>query len=138
MELQILRARQLKIRERASWLWTLIRARISRSTLNAKIAQSAVAQSDQYDYCFWMYRIPEAFWRPRWLGFHSKFSIISLRRSIYGHTYAFHSITESAMLVHVELRRVLCPMLVIRFIVLLFLRPLLSHTLFLTCMLPIW
>lgn len=56
--------------------------------------------------------------------------------SLYLWTYirfSLYSRILSAMAVHAKLRRALCPLLVIRFAVLLFLRPLLSHTLFLVC-----
>lgn len=56
--------------------------------------------------------------------------------SLYLWTYirfSLYSRILSAMTVHAKLRRALCPLLVIRFAVLLFLRPLLSHTLFLVC-----
>lgn len=59
-----------------------------------------------------------------------------LSLSLYLWTYvrsSFYSEILSAMLVYVGLRRALCPLLVIRSTVLLFLRPLLSHTLFLVC-----
>lgn len=139
LEIQVLRARQLKICERASWFWTLIRdARIYRGQRWMRkyaVAQSAVAQSDQYDYCLWMHRIPDS--RGVLASTRLSFKIFRhLSLSLYLWTYvrsSFYNGILSAMLVYVGLKRALCPLLVIRSTVLLFLRPLLSHTLFLVC-----
>lgn len=60
-----------------------------------------------------------------------------LSLSLYLWTYVLFILQRNpiAMLIHARLRRALCPLLVIRFTVLLFLRPLLLHTLFLVYML---
>lgn len=137
LEIQVLRACQLKICERASWFRTLLRrSYVSRPTLNAKIRGRAIPRSRNPISTIIVSGCTAYQKRSGVHDARLSFKIfhhlsLSVAPSEYACSSSYSGIL-SAMLVHVGLRRALCPLLVIRFTMLLFLRPLSSHTSF-TC-----
>lgn len=112
-------------------------SRGQRRARKSAIAQSAVAQSDR-EYRLYVCRIPKR--SPTCdRGFHSTLRVSPLRRVFCQRAHpcpGIYSGILSAITVHAKFRRALCPSL-IRFATLLFLCSLLSHTLFLTCTVPL-